>query len=674
MKTKILLWTLFITCFFLNSAQINAQKAELKEFGDVQILSATFENEKLVGDCLSDTENCFKDIKVSLYQTEDKVNTVLTRASDNSHLIGVTVKEPCKEDSNDPNKTLFPEMPDEMCFDIKSKELKILYRFGKQADIEDDKYTIIVQLTLPNQTPELYTATAKTELFPFAKQSTAEFDRDFTLDVGENVYLFYTTDGQKSKYEIDHNDRIIRVQIELISRLTDVLDEESDKLTRDRKLLGRVRNILSWVHSLRANPQNIAGLKTELVEKPGTVTPFEVYGFSYLVKTPARNCEIPSELNDLTKEEQYIFCVGRFTLFLLTKKKFPNVSFHLKYEFEAAAPYEFKVLSKLNKVVLVPGVEKPIKIESNEVDQTLGLRSFESNLDTQFSLSGSVKDVTEDEITFRKREYQGTLDIRFAPFLNRNLHYYSNGSSFNWTPFFLDAKISSGSIDKDTLSTNRIYLGTEFSFLLKGKKKDATGTTLVDRNKYKLSFRFINASDRDFKRVEGKFNFETLFYLTSLNKPLSKRFLQGQNSTLNTEAQTVFTPTGNFGYQIQPIVGFDIGRTYRNKRDPFENEEQSTFVRRVYFGLDMQFDLTRRFQIKIKDTLYLRGGTSGSIDINHFKGTLETPIGTLGRGAVQSAFFSYEQGYEPPFAGRGVNAFKVGYRINFNFGLDGVVY
>jgi hypothetical protein len=119
---------------------------------------------------------------------------------------------------------------------------------------------------------------------------------------------------------------------------------------------------------------------------------------------------------------------------------------------------------------------------------------------------------------------------------------------------------------------------------------------------------------------------------------------------------------GDFGYEIKPRFGVSLGRTYA-RRNPAEAIEVSPTVKRFYTGLDMDFSLTRYFGLSISDTFWLRGEAHDDRFHNYFKGTIEAPIGRPFRNSVHSLFLSFERGNEPPFTGRDVNAFKVGYRI-----------
>lgn len=104
------------------------------------------------------------------------------------------------------------------------------------------------------------------------------------------------------------------------------------------------------------------------------------------------------------------------------------------------------------------------------------------------------------------------------------------------------------------------------------------------------------------------------------------------------------------------------GRTYA-RRNPAEAIEVSPTVKRFHTGLDMDFNLTRYIVLSISDTFWLRGEADDDRFHNYFKGTIEAPLGRPFRNSVHSLFLSFERGNQPPFTGRDVNAFKVGYRI-----------
>lgn len=80
-----------------------------------------------------------------------------------------------------------------------------------------------------------------------------------------------------------------------------------------------------------------------------------------------------------------------------------------------------------------------------------------------------------------------------------------------------------------------------------------------------------------------------------------------------------------FGLQIVPIVGLEIGRTYR-VRNPSDFAGVSRNVRRFYFGADLTFDLTKYVQLSVKDLFYIRGENPMDRKENYFVASMEAPI------------------------------------------------
>ena len=120
-----------------------------------------------------------------------------------------------------------------------------------------------------------------------------------------------------------------------------------------------------------------------------------------------------------------------------------------------------------------------------------------------------------------------------------------------------------------------------------------------------------------------------------------------------------------FGLEIIPIVGVEVGRTYR-VRDPQEFEGVSRNLRRFYFGADMAFDLTRFVRLEFTDRFYVNGENPDDRTRNYFLGTLELPLSKINTSRVRAAhalFMSFERGDEPPFTNPSVNVLKFGYRI-----------
>jgi|GEM_PF-5137985 len=430
--------------------------------------------------------------------------------------------------------------------------------------------------------------------------------------------------------ETELKENVIRINVDL----------PDDPATLQR----RVRALLSWLTTQKTTPSGIAEVKVERRDQTGTPRIFPLRAFTYRVQC----------------EQQLINDQG-ISLFLIGAEEFPDAAFDFQIEFKNNPPLELAKLIKGSSAGLSSiGTPKADDIGS---DKTLGLRSLDSNLNVATAFTSSVADVEDGDKTVRKRQNASAVDLKFAPWLNINLSPPRKVQHL-LTPFFIDSKTASGKITKDTLALNRILIGSEYSI------KYIRSTKVDQADKYVFRFRYINASDRDFKRVEGKFNFETNFLFARLNRPLSEK-TRLEMGTINPDAGFKVIPTSMFGYQIQPVVGVDLGRTFRRKRDVFDIEDESDFVRRLYFGGDMKFNLTRHFNLTLSDTFYVRGETPKDRGRNHFEVLFETPLGSIRQNTAQSIFFSFERGDEPPFNSPAVNAIKIGYRLVTNFGLNG---
>ncbi len=288
-----------------------------------------------------------------------------------------------------------------------------------------------------------------------------------------------------------------------------------------------------------------------------------------------------------------------------------------------------------------------------------GKRGQEVNLDFGISFNSSVAEVEQpDKTKMRERVSRGTFDLRLSPWM-----YSSKTREFNaaqkwyryFNPFFVDAAVSTGKIEEDTLSLNRVIFGAEHEWRYYAYKTDQkTGTYIY--TPYQTMHRFIltgtHASDRDFKQLEYAANFEYQPIFGRLNHPL---YLNWKNETGRRVA-------GDLGYEIIPRFGGSIGRTYA-RRDPAEVIKVSPTVRRFFTGLDLTFNLTRYLTLSASDTFWLRGEAADDRFHNYFKGGIEVPLGRPFENSVHSFFMTFERGNQPPFATPDVNVLKMGYRI-----------
>ena len=576
---------------------------------------------------------------------------------------------------NCPNKV--PTRRGGICLAVSEKNLlMVIYRFVTPPVLEGDKYSINIAIKtraagdVPAQVKGGYFASAKLE-FTVSDPDIAVIS-DTEREQNKNLQKMYGPGGVLQDIVADHN--IIKLTIKLPSK-GDPLDSVAAQTKNGRTVMRRVRSLLAWLDARQGAPEGIAGVSVDVRDGTGP-RPFPLAGFAYLhqdkdrsAPLPAPACpsgfepDIPAELLPVTERELALYCDSRLVMHLVTVDDLPARPFFFKVSFNQNPPLELAAAARATPASA--GIKALTTPDARTVgeNKALGLRSFKSNFDLGFALTSSVQ--TANNV--RLRDTNAAFDLMFAPVLDR----YLTGPrklQVMTTPFFIDAKASlDKSISKNTLSLNRTLIGSEISLLQLGKLTPGDKTHPADYDKFKYSFRFVNASDRDFKRVEAKFNFETLVRLAKLNRPLSQRTMSIPPSPLNPKAGPAAIPTGNFGYQVQPVFGLELGGVYREKRAPFSVERQESFVRRFYFGLDMQFDLTRLLQVNVKDTYYVRGEVENGRYRNYFLGELSTPLGKFGAKVAQSIFISFERGDQPPFVSPSVNTFKLGYRITSNF-------
>jgi hypothetical protein len=399
----------------------------------------------------------------------------------------------------------------------------------------------------------------------------------------------------------------------------------------------RIQDIFAWLATQKPNPPEIANVRVES-RTGGKPVPYTLTSFAVF----------PEDVTQAMNDEGV-------TVYLIGTQDFPAEKFDIEVAFNNNPPLELSG-SLTNTISGVSHIAAP-SAEQVGKDKTLGARSLDTNLDLGVAFTSSVKDQKKDDKTVRERSNNGTLDLRFAPFLNLRLTPPQKLQQFI-TPIFLDAKVSTGKITEDTLSLNRIVFGTEY--VIRYLQSTEEGKI----NKYIFSFSGNNASDRDFKRAEAKFTFQFQPIFNAINKPLKLRFKEPvPMSELIPDNGPKYVPEGWFGFQIQPSIGFEVGRTYRLRRDIFEGEELDRNVRRLIVGTDIILDLTRHVKVSLSDIYYVRGETPQHRGRNYFNAEIEAPIGSLGPSTAQSIFFSFERGDQPPFATPSVNALKIGYRI-----------
>ncbi len=227
------------------------------------------------------------------------------------------------------------------------------------------------------------------------------------------------------------------------------------------------------------------------------------------------------------------------------------------------------------------------------------------------------------------------------------------------TPLFLDAKVSTGKIEKETLSLNRVVLGAEGEIL-----HHSSVGIYPDLQRYIL--RFSHASDRDFKQAEYKVGFEFQPFFGRLNHYRDDEPDVKQNR-LDPDPRRGKKIFGEkfFGYQFKPVLGVEVGRTYM-RRNPAAALTPGPTVRRFYFGGEAAVNLSSHFTLSVTDLAYVRGEAHDDRLHNYFVGTVEAPLAGITDRAAHGLFFSFERGGQPPFANPDVNVLKFGYRIRSN--------
>lgn len=326
------------------------------------------------------------------------------------------------------------------------------------------------------------------------------------------------------------------------------------------------------------------------------------------------------------------------------------------FEFnEAAPPGEYTLELGFNAPAhpeLQHGVFSFNTSGPNLPNPTADTRDLEDFLDLGLTLTSSVENVVQDNTTRRVRTTRGASDFFFAPILNlRKVGTLSSGGGIVqvFTPFYIDSKVATGKITENTLALNRIDLGSTYEF-----RHYLNTHSYPDLMRHALSFK--HSSDRDFKQDEVKFTYEFRPILGMVNQPLGSApdILRGE---------PVKNQNDKFGLEIVPIVGVELGNTYR-VRDPKKFEGVSRNLRRLYFGGNMNLELTKYLRLSATDLYYVRGEVPQDRAKNYFMGSIEAPLGRIGTlRAAHALFFSFERGEQPPFTSPSVNVLKFGYRI-----------
>lgn len=360
---------------------------------------------------------------------------------------------------------------------------------------------------------------------------------------------------------------------------------------------------------------------------------------------------------------------GRMIICLAPATSLPEIPFSIKLEFKNNPP---SALSERMTGKGLSSAGSPSFKDASADPGSPGDRALERNLDLGVSFTSSVDAVPKEQQDEKgepkfKRTNRGVLDIRFAPWLNLKTTTLPDPNQrwFTfWTPIYLDANVATGKIEKETISLNRIILGSEveFRFIDFRKRGNQSGEVVTDTSRVNDFFRIIlrgnHAADRDFKQLEYTGTFEFQPVLAAFYKPLDANFRVVANAITG---QPEFKQ-GHFGMELFPKVGFSLGRTYA-RRNPAEAIEASDTVKRLFAGFDLKLNLTQHIGLDLTDTIFYRGELVSNRSKNYFKGELNLLLGRPFPQSTHGFFLSYEHGNLPPFSKLDVNAVKIGYRI-----------
>jgi hypothetical protein len=471
----------------------------------------------------------------------------------------------------------------------------------------------------------------------------------------------------------------------------------------DQYVSFRLGGIIAFINQLKATQQlQTVSVKVELTTKPVAPPPElnvkEVDGrfllpnadewvpkAADLPKLTVRDVDVaPNALRAGVQTNRVLVCFD-------TKEKVPASDFSALASLQAPAPGAAAgaaappAPSELAKDFAATGLKGRKTETAPEVFATtgeVGTRSVDHDLDIVGSFSNTVE--TKDKkdpndpnktIKVKERTTRATLDLLIAPFGIRSKICFNGpfkpcdvlgderkkGALYRIvTPFFVDAKVSTGKLNDDTLSLNRILFGTRADYQI-----------IVDNSPYPtylvFSGKFSNASDRDFKLAEYKGTFEFRPVFSFLNHPLANREPVTQTAVVkdaaNAKDPTKVFPRTQGGYEFIPFFGAELGRTWAHRGRPAV--APSATVKRAYVGLDIILNPFSRTTLTLNDTFYFRIDTKDDPRDNYFKGALDFRIGKFRDNArtAHSIYFSFERGQQPPFNDPGVNALKLGYRI-----------
>ncbi len=226
-----------------------------------------------------------------------------------------------------------------------------------------------------------------------------------------------------------------------------------------------------------------------------------------------------------------------------------------------------------------------------------------------------------------------------------------------FTPFYFDAKVSTGKITEDTSSLNRVFFGIQDELRY-----------YANNNRFPTYYRFIfkgnHVSDRDFKQREFDVNIEFKPVIGALNHPFDPSNTRYRPRELCPDCKPPYKLLPiRYGFEFVPVIGVEIGKTYWRHR-PAEALKPSDTVRRLYFGMDITLNPTPRWTLSASEIFYLRYESKTDRQHNYFLAESSYRFGSFHAGqGSHSLFSSWERGGQPPFDDPDVNVLKFGYRL-----------
>jgi len=279
-------------------------------------------------------------------------------------------------------------------------------------------------------------------------------------------------------------------------------------------------------------------------------------------------------------------------------------------------------------------------------------RSFTRELDFAALLLSSVQDKTSSGQTVRTRDTKAAFDLWLAPILR--LPGFSLKPGVNWftyfTPIAIEAHASTQSINRDTLSQNRIVLGPEYEF----RYYLGNGAGKASSNVLRFTAMFKDASDRDFKVNEPKFVAEFRPVWGRANKDVRDPKLVRNLPTFR------LTRGDKIGRRLAPFFGFETGSTYSRGIPSSALRALGPFTR-GYLGIEAGLDFNRKFAVNTTQILYIRGELNNDV-VHYMRNSAQWTILGSTPQFLSQLQFTYEKGQLPPFRSY-VNSLSLGIRV-----------